>query len=344
MRQGKASHAVMDRCVRRPLQKMRESMGNTCSALPAGLVSAGSCGGIGEKTDLSVEMYAADLMNRLLAEGADPEELSACLMFPADSPEEPLKELVERLCAFCTQQGLAIRGVYPQVNAGILSPQIALTMWGCRQDRIPGPSLDLEAKRSPDGSGILPADCDLIMIGPAGRAGTAVLAFSFEEELAGRFPLFLVRSAMQMGRDLSLRKEALAAWELGAVGMQEIGEGGIFAALWELGEKFAAGLDVDLKKIPIRQETIEICEHLDLNPYQLNGTGAMLILAEDGKAMVKALAENEVSAWVIGRTTSLKSRIIRNGEETRYLEKPQQDMLFQLRSRGQAQREPTEGI
>lgn len=319
-------------------------IGDICCRLPAGFVSAGVCGGIGDQTDPTVEMYAADLMNKLLAQGADPEALSACLMFPASSPEEPLKDLVEQFCAFCAQQDLAIRGIYPQVNAGILSPQIALTMWGCRQNRIPQCFLQGDGKPAPDGGGKVPANCDLVMIGPAGRAGTAVLAFCFEEELSRRFPLFLVRSAMQMGRDLNLRNEALAAWKLGAEGMQEISEGGVFAALWDLGEQFGTGLDVDLKKIPIRQETIEICEHLDLNPYQLNGTGAMLILAEDGKAMVKALAENEVSAWVIGRTTSLKSRIIRNGEETRYLEKPQQDMLFQLRSRGQAQREPTEGI
>ena len=230
------------------------------------------------------------------------------------------------------------------MNAGILSPQIALTMWGCRQNRIPQCFLQGDGTHAPDGSGKLPANCDLVMIGPAGRAGTAVLAFCFEEELSRRFPLFLVRSAMHLGRDLSLRKEAFTAWELGAEGMQEIGEGGVFSALWELGQQFKTGLDVDLKKIPIRQETIEICEHLDLNPYQLNGTGAMLILTEDGKAMVKAFAEKEVSAWVIGRTTGLMSRIIRNGEETRYLEKPQQDMLFRLRSRGQAQGELTEGI
>ena len=60
--------------------------------------------------------------------------------------------------------------------------------------------------------------------------------------------------------------------------------------------------------------------------------------------MAKALTKRGIPAGVIGRMTSLKSRIIRNGEETRYLEKPQQDMLFQLRSRGQAQRELTEGI
>ena len=29
------------------------------------------------------------------------------------------------------------------------------------------------------------------------------------------------------------------------------------------------GLEIDLKKIPIRQETIEICEFFDLNPYKL---------------------------------------------------------------------------
>ena len=37
------------------------------------------------------------------------------------------------------------------------------------------------------------------------------------------------------------------------------------------------GLEVDLKKIPIRQETVEICNYFGVNPYQIMSSGSMMI-------------------------------------------------------------------
>ena len=42
--------------------------------------------------------------------------------------------------------------------------------------------------------------------------------------------------------------------------MHDVTEGGIFGALWEMAEASGVGLEIDLKKIPIRQETVEVCE------------------------------------------------------------------------------------
>ena len=35
-------------------------------------------------------------------------------------------------------------------------------------------------------------------------------------------------------------------------------------------------MDVDLRRIPIRQETIEVCERLDVDPYKLEAKGSVL--------------------------------------------------------------------
>ena len=40
--------------------------------------------------------------------------------------------------------------------------------------------------------------------------------------------------------------------------MRQVGEGGIFAALYRLAKEADTGLVVDLKAMPVRQETIEI--------------------------------------------------------------------------------------
>jgi hydrogenase expression/formation protein HypE len=36
-----------------------------------------------------------------------------------------------------------------------------------------------------------------------------------------------------------------------------------------MAEASGVGLEIDLKKIPVRQETIEICEFFGINPYEL---------------------------------------------------------------------------
>ena len=60
-----------------------------------------------------------------------------------------------------------------------------------------------------------------------------------------------------------------------------------WAALWEMAESSGVGIEVDLKKMAIRQETVEICEYFHLNPYQLTSAGSVLIFAEDGEKLVE---------------------------------------------------------
>jgi len=110
--------------------------------------------------------------------------------------------------------------------------------------------------------------------------------------------------------------------------MVPVEEGGIFRALWMLGQEMQAGFQLDLKAIPILQETIEICEWLDINPYQLYGTGALLIVTDRGEELCEALLLSGARASVLGRMTGANARILQNGEEARYLEKPQQDTLW----------------
>ena len=51
--------------------------------------------------------------------------------------------------------------------------------------------------------------------------------------------------------------------------MQQIGSGGILAALWDLTEASGTGMKVDMAEFSIRQETVELCEFYRLNPYLL---------------------------------------------------------------------------
>ena len=71
--------------------------------------------------------------------------------------------------------------------------------------------------------------------------------------------------------------------------MHDVTEGGIFGALWEIAEASGVGLEIDLKKIPLKQETVEICEFFGINPYELISSGSMLMATEDGNGLVMEL-------------------------------------------------------
>ena len=129
---------------------------------------------------------------------------------------------------------------------------------------------------------------------------------------------------------MDIRAEAAVAVKSGVRAIHDVSSGGIYASLWEMSEKAGCGLEVDLRKIPVRQETIEICEFFELNPYQLMSGGALLIATGDGKGLVKKLEDEGIPATVIGALKEGNDKIIVNGDEKRFLESPQADEIHKV--------------
>ena len=102
------------------------------------------------------------------------------------------------------------------------------------------------------------------------------------------------------------------------------------AALWALADSSGVGIQVELKKLPIRQETVEVCEFCNANPYELISGGSLLMVAEDGAALVNALHEAGIPAVVVGKITDSNDRIIMNDDEKRYLDKPKMDEIHRF--------------
>ena len=109
-----------------------------------------------------------------------------------------------------------------------------------------------------------------------------------------------------------------------------MGEGGIFTALWRLAEEAGAGLEADLRKIPIRQETVEICEYFDINPYNALSGGSLLAAVPDGASLVDKLGREGISAAMIGRLTDGNDRILWNDGSKRYLDRPQREEMYKV--------------
>lgn len=92
------------------------------------------------------------------------------------------------------------------------------------------------------------------------------------------------------------------------------------------------GLSVDLKEIPIKQHTIEVCEYFNLNPYMLRSGGTLLFACANGARIVEQLQKAGVAAAVIGQTTSGNDRLIRYDDEARFLEPPKMDEYYKVQA------------
>ena len=107
-------------------------------------------------------------------------------------------------------------------------------------------------------------------------------------------------------------------------------EGGIFKALGELAKIAGRGLEVDIKKIPVRQEVIEICNFFDISPYEMNSEGMVLMVLKEPEALVEYLKNEGVPAAVIGKIRDDNDKLILNGEAVRYLDKIKQDSVEKI--------------
>ena len=157
-----------------------------------------------------------------------------------------------------------------------------------------------------------------------------ILAKHREKELLARYPYALIKMSQEFTTYLSVEDEARAASHFGAVVMHDISQGGILTALWEMSQRMGTGLEVDLKQIAIRQETVEISEYIGANPYSMPSSGALLIGTENGYGLLRELEKLHINASVIGKITDKKERIIRNGDDIRFLDRPKPENFEQF--------------
>ena len=259
-------------------------------------------------------VYAA--VNAVAAGGGIPFAMQMALTLPEGTEESELKrimQLTEEAAGICKVQ---IAGGHTEVTGAVKYPVISVTAFGYRLEAAERVSRGLPA-----------AGQAVVMTKWMGLEGTAILAQEKEAELLERYPFSITTAAKGFEKYLPILPEAATAVKSGATAMHDMRNGGVFGGLYELAGRLGVGLSIDLKKIPVKQETIEICEFFDLNPYGLLSGGSLLIVAEDGDGMVKALQEAGIPAAVIGITTDNNDKVLHNGEEIRFLEPARPDEI-----------------
>lgn len=165
--------------------------------------------------------------------------------------------------------------------------------------------------------------------------GTAILARERRNELLQRLPEWLVDEAADFDdgiRDMQPDEIALAM-ENGAVYAKEYFEFGIFEALFQMSKELRCGLVTNIRDIPIRQETVEVCEALDANPYSMFSGHSVVIVAEDGLKIKRILDGAGISSNIVGYTTQNNDKIVVNGDESGFLQHIRKDELKNILGR-----------
>ena len=112
--------------------------------------------------------------------------------------------------------------------------------------------------------------------------------------------------------------------------------GQLTAALWRMAEELGTGLEIRLRDIPIRQETVEILERFDLNPYYALSDGAYLAVTDRGDELMKAACSAGLTCDEIGELRPGIARTVINGDSIRYLDRPQPEELNKVKQFRQA--------
>ncbi len=171
---------------------------------------------------------------------------------------------------------------------------------------------------------------DIVMLGYAGMEGMLRILDEKEMELKQRFSGTFLKQIRGYEPYVFLQDGVRKAGKLGALKIIESGEGGVFATIWNMALDMESGVELDFKKIQVLQETVEVCEQYRLNPYQLASAGTFFLIAEDGEQLAEALRQEHLPAVMVGRLTDNNDKILRNGEEIRYVDRPADDEIYKL--------------
>ena len=236
--------------------------------------------------------YAVNVnANDIATFGVDPLFLFSCIMLPENGAKETVEAICTQMDAAAKELGIAIVGGHCESTPGLKNPIVV----GC--------VMGLTEKGDYVTAGGAQAGDKLILTKSAGIEGTAILASDREQQLASIMGSSMLADAKNFYRQISVVKDALTAYKTGGVhAMHDPTEGGVAGGIHEMSDASQLGVKIFEEKIGVEPETAKICRYFEIDPFQLIGSGALLISAEPEKAtaILDNLAKAHLYAAVIG--------------------------------------------
>ena len=319
MRTGRVTQTIWNRSVKKQIQKgNRNSTGKTAwEESSSELISdekdfVWSSTSVSGKAPAQVKYAVIKAAGDLAAKRVRPTAVSVQILFPESSDEQELKDVMRILTEICEETGLAITCVQAESAEYVLRTVIQITAVGVKENP------KQQTKKWISGT-------EIILCGYTGLEGTLRLVDEAEADLRTRFTPSFIEKTKRCKEALILPEQILKLPE--EAKSRQCGDGGVLCGLWEFAEAEKIGFEIDFSKLALKQETVEICEFFQLNPYLLTSAGSYLVLTEHGEETLEILKNAGVPAVRIGFVKEQNARTLVNGEETRYLDRPAPDEL-----------------
>lgn len=194
---------------------------------------------------------------------------------------------------------------------------------------------------------IVPKNGEILICGYPALYGTVLLTQLYEEELAGYFPGHFILQTLEWKEKAEQYKASLeeVAKQLKAKGayVYPLGEGGLNKAMYQLGKDSGIGFTIFHEDIPVRQESIEVCEFFDLDPWSLFSAGSMLIVSERSRELAEEIKAMEIPVARAGYMTSGKDKFISHKTINSRVNRPAPDGLLKVLQSKLTSVEDTEG-
>lgn len=268
---------------------------------------------------LAAEEAVYGIMNDCLCCGKRLQGLAIHALLPENTDETALKKLMQEIKKLCDREHVSVDRAQVTVSSHV--DTLIMSVAATEVSLIDKFQLFQSTEK---------CIMDIVVVGCVGSQGAAVLSREKKEQLLTRYTESFLEKATQLypteyyGRYENILADSEIFY------CKQAGEGGIFAALWDMTVMTQKGMDISLKRIPIKQHTIEIGEFFRLNPYQLLSGGSLLLLCKKGESLANNLQTLGIPAAVIGQTTNQQDKIIRYDDEIRHLEPSKMDEIYKI--------------
>ncbi|ASJ11201.1 hydrogenase [Thermococcus sp. P6] len=253
--------------------------------------------------------------------GAVPRWFLVTVLLPEGSDEGLLGMIMGEIHESAEKLGITVVGGHTEVTPALGRPVVVGTMLG-----------EVEKGKLVTSNGARPGDA-IVVTKWAGLEGTSIIASERAEELERSFGREFVERAASFIGMISVVEDALTAVEAGVHAMHDPTEGGLANGLHEMADSAGLGFRVHADRIPIREETLRICEFYNLNPLALISSGMLMVATPPERAgkLVEALESRGIKASIIGEFVEEGDiRVIVEKGKEKPLERPESDELWKV--------------
>lgn len=252
--------------------------------------------------------------NDVAASGADPRWLTNVLFLPDDDPTT-LSGIVSQVDEAATAAGVAIVGGHAEYDPTRDRPLLSLTCMGLADEFV--------------SSGGAEVGDAVVLTKGAAIEGTAILATDFRERLAGRVPDATLDAAAGFFDDVSVVADGRVLREY-ATAMHDPTEGGLVDGLVEMATASGTTFEIDGGAVPVREETVVLCDAMGVDPFRIFGSGALVATVPQAgvEAALADLRDAGIEAAVVGEVSADAGVPLRIDDEA--FDGPVRDELYQF--------------